>query len=81
MASEYLMLVKEDHFGVPVADPVLGTDSFYLKLSESNAFSMAVNPTIGEIGRGNGENATSCFYSAQSACTGGLQGEHSIGDG
>ncbi|WP_165063440.1 hypothetical protein [Paludisphaera rhizosphaerae] len=75
MATEYLLLVKEDHFGVPVEDPVLGTDAFAIKLSESNAFSMDVNPTIGEIGRGNGDSGISCFYTAQYTCSGTLQGE------
>ncbi|WP_165076028.1 hypothetical protein [Paludisphaera rhizosphaerae] len=75
MATEVCYLVKEDHHGVPVADPEVGTDAFYLKLSEPNSFSMAMNPTIGTIGRGNGDSGISCFYSAQTTCTGNLQGE------
>lgn len=75
MATEYLYLVLEDHFGVPVEEPTLGTDALYIKLSQPNSFSMAVNPTIGEIGRGNGDSGISCFYSAQSVCTGNLQVE------
>jgi hypothetical protein len=73
-AREYAMIVKESSYGTPVADPTLGTDSFYLRLSDGNSFSMQAAPVIGDIMYGGGVATPACSYSDQTNCTGNLQG-------
>jgi hypothetical protein len=54
MAREYLMLVKESAFMTPKATPVVGTDAFYIRLSEGNGFEMTPNNITETIMYGGG---------------------------
>jgi hypothetical protein len=74
-AREFCMIVKESSYGVPKSSPTLGTDSFVLRLTGSNAFSMQQNPNIGKIPYGGGYNTPACRYSAQVTHQGTLTGE------
>jgi hypothetical protein len=53
-APEFLLLVQESAYGVPAAAPVLGTNSTYIRLVDSNSFGIIADPTIMEIPRGGG---------------------------
>jgi hypothetical protein len=53
-APEFLMLVRESSYGTPVANPVVGTDAFSIRLTEGNAFSMHARPVIQELPYGGG---------------------------
>jgi hypothetical protein len=55
MAREFLMCVVESSFGTPKATPVLGTDSFYIRLDDGNAFTPRMTPLMFEIMYGGGE--------------------------
>jgi hypothetical protein len=74
-AREYLMLVRESSYGVPMAAPVKGTDLFYLRLSGSNFFSVQAKPIIQKIPYGGGRAISACAISDQVLVTGTLQGE------
>jgi hypothetical protein len=55
-AFEYLMLVKESSWGVPMAAPVLGTDKVYIRLTDGNSFTPQANPQYVDIPYGGGED-------------------------
>lgn len=74
-AREFAMIVKESSYGVPMASPTLGTDSFVLRLSGANAFTMQQTPVKGNIPYGGGYTTPACRYSGQVSHTGALQGE------
>lgn len=74
-AREYAMIVKESSYGVPMEDPVKGTDLWYLRLSGSNAFGMQSVPIIEDIMYGGGVATPACAFSDQEMCTGALTGE------
>lgn len=53
-AREWLWLVRESAYKVPIAVPVVGTDQFLIPLPESNAFPLAEDITFGDIAFGGG---------------------------
>lgn len=74
MAREIAMIVKEVSYGVPMTSPTLGTDSFYLRLSDPNSFTMQSLPVVGQIAYGGGLTTPACSYADQYNCTGQLTG-------
>src|SRR5262249_34384701 len=56
---EYLLIVKESALNTPMASPVAGTDSIYIRLIEGNAFQMYAKPIIEKIPYGGGYAVTS----------------------
>lgn len=74
MAREIAMIVKESSYGVPMTSPVLGTDSFYLRLSDPNSFTMQSLPIVGSIPYGGGLTTPACSVSDQFNCAGQLSG-------
>ncbi len=77
MAREFCLITQETAFGVPtpVADRVLGTNAWYLRLTADNAFSMAATPVVQKLPYGGGVSTSYCSYSDSVSCTGSLQGE------
>jgi len=69
-AREYLMLVKESSYGVPMTAPTLGTDSFYIRLDGSNAFGMNADPIVQNVMWGGGRNTPAFGVSDQVECKG-----------
>jgi len=74
-ARNFLWLNQETSFGTPIASPVNGTSAFYIRESQSNAYTPLMKPVIGQIAGGNGLSTTVCFYSDGYVFTGTLQGE------
>ena len=54
MAREFLYLVQESAFKTPVASPVVGTSSFYIRLDGGNAFTMRPRPVMVNVPYGGG---------------------------
>jgi hypothetical protein len=54
MAREVLMVVIESSYGIPKTSPVLGTDSFYMRLDQDNAFAVEADPVQQDILYGGG---------------------------
>lgn len=52
---EFLKLVKESSYGTVMSNPVAGTDSIYIRLTEGNSFSVQPNPQMIDIMYGGGE--------------------------
>lgn len=53
-APEFLWIVKESAYGTPMASPVAGTDSVYVRLADSNSFGMVADPIFNETPYGGG---------------------------
>lgn len=51
---EFLMMVRESALGIPVATPVAGTDSIYIRLTDGNSFNVVTEPIMEEIPWGGG---------------------------
>lgn len=62
-ARRFIMLVKESSDGVPMEDPVLGTDAFYLRLGDGT--DIQDDPIIQEIAHGGGFTTAACAWSDQ----------------
>lgn len=60
-SREFLLWVREASYGVPVTTPVLGTDAFFLRLSEP--FAVADEPQIGYIPYGGGRSTRAEAFS------------------
>lgn len=75
-AREFLMIVQETAYGTPVAvaSRVIGTNAFYLRLSDANSFTMQSAPVVGQIMYGGGLATPACSFSDQVTCTGQLSG-------
>jgi hypothetical protein len=75
-AREFALIVQETAYGTPVAvaDRVIGTNAWYLRLSDPNSFSMQAVPIVGDIMYGGGLATPACAYSDQVTCTGQLSG-------
>jgi hypothetical protein len=75
MARQFAMIVAETEYGVPLdaEDRVLGTNTFYFPINQSNAVNIQDTATIGTLMYGGGYNTRSCAMSAQSALTGTIQ--------
>lgn len=58
-AREFLLIVQESALGTPVASPVIGTNSIFIRLVDGNAFSMVAEPVQMEIAYGGGLAKTS----------------------
>jgi hypothetical protein len=69
---EHLMLVKESSYGTPFAAPVAGTDSIYIRLPDSNSFTMIADPVISQIQYGGGYDVPAEFVSDYIEVKGGL---------
>lgn len=74
MAREFAMIVKESSYGVPMSSPVIGTDAFYLRLSDDNSLTMQLKPIVGNISYGGGLTTPACSYADQYTCTGQISG-------
>lgn len=70
MARQFAMVVVESSFGVPKTSPTLGTDSFYIPITEGNAVNVWETPLQGKIPYGGGWNTSSCAFSNQSQIQG-----------
>lgn len=53
-AREFCWVVRESSLGTVMAAPVAGTDSIYIRLSDSNSFRMSAAPVFEEIAWGGG---------------------------
>jgi hypothetical protein len=53
-APEFLQLVKESAYGTIMPTPVAGTDSFFIRLTEGNSFSVNAEPQFTDIPYGGG---------------------------
>lgn len=53
-AREWVWLVRESAFKVPVVSPIVGTSQFLIPLPESNAFPLSEEITYGDIALGGG---------------------------
>ena len=53
-AREFLYIVQESALGTPVTSPTIGTNSIFIRLPDSNAFSMVAEPVQQEIMYGGG---------------------------
>ena len=62
-ARRFLMLVKEEAWGVPMEEPTAGTDSFYLRLGDGT--DLGENPIIQEVPYGGGRTTAACAWSDQ----------------
>lgn len=51
---EFLWIVKESAYGTPKASPTAGVDSMYIRLTDSNSFSMVATPVFQSIMYGGG---------------------------
>lgn len=69
-AREILMAVIESSFGTTKATPSLGTDSFYMRLDQANAFTMEANPVQSSIAYGGGYNVEADTVSDTVQCKG-----------
>lgn len=77
MASrEFALIVQETSYGVPVpvASRVIGTNAWYLRLSDPNSFTMQSVPVVGQIMYGGGLATPACSYTDQFTCVGQLSG-------
>jgi hypothetical protein len=72
-APEFLWLVKESSYGVPMSNPVAGTDALYIRLTDGNAFTMVATPVIQEIPYGGGLAVTAEAVSDFTAVQGSLR--------
>jgi hypothetical protein len=75
MARQFAMIVAETEYGTPLdpEDRVLGTNTHYFPITQSNAVNIQDTATIGTLQYGGGYNTRSCAHSAQSALTGTIQ--------
>jgi hypothetical protein len=71
-AFEHLMLVKESAYGTPMSSPVAGTDSIYIRLTESNAFTMIDDPIMEAVPYGGGWDEDAEQVSDHAECKGKL---------
>ena len=62
---EYLLLVQESSYGVPVVSPVLGTSAIYIRLAGGNRFGMYGVPTKRKVASGGGYAAAGYAVSDQ----------------
>ena len=69
---EFLMIAKESALGTVMGTPVLGTDKFYLRLTDGNSFSMQAVPQYVDIPYGGGEAITVESLSEYTDCKGTL---------
>jgi hypothetical protein len=69
-ARQFLMAVIESSYGTPKASPVLGTDSFFLRLDQDNAFTMEAAPVPVPIMYGGGTAIEAESVVDEVACAG-----------
>ena len=62
-ARRFVMLVKESSYGVPMEEPVLGTDAIYLRLGDGS--DVQDDPIIQEVPYGGGRTTAACAWSDQ----------------
>lgn len=72
-AREFVWIVKEASLGTPMASPVAGTDSIYIRLTDGNGFGMVAEPVIEQIPYGGGFAVTAEAVSDHYACKGQLK--------
>lgn len=72
-APEVLQLVIESSYGTMKASPVAGTDSFYIRLSEANSFSMRPKPKQFQVPYGGGDATPALLGSAETEVMGNLK--------
>lgn len=70
---EFLRIVKEKSLGTIMDNPVAGTDEIYLRLTESNSFTVQPTPVFVDIMYGGGENIVNESISDYFNLTGRLQ--------
>lgn len=73
MARQFALIVREEEYGVPASGATLGTDKFYLPITQSGALSLRDAPVIGKISHGGGYATNACAYSDQTQIQGQLQ--------
>jgi hypothetical protein len=72
-APEYVWLVEENAFGVPLTTGlVVGTNQFLVPLIESNSFSMVEDPIFTDIPYGGGTDTTADTVADSRVCKGSL---------
>jgi hypothetical protein len=71
-APEWLWIVEESAWGVPVASPVVNTSQFLVPLIDSNAFSMVEQPVFNGIAFGGGFDVEADYVVDQRECKGSL---------
>ena len=72
-AREFLYIVQESALGTPVTTPSVGTTSIFIRLIDSNAFSMIAKPVQVKIPYGGGLAKNSEIVSDRYACVGNLK--------
>ena len=70
---EFLMVVKESAYGTVMGTPVVGTDSFWVPLVESNSFDADMVPDVVETPYGGGVDAPGEAYAGTWTTAGTLQ--------
>ena len=73
MAREFLYLVQESAYKTPLASPVVGTSSFYIRLDGGNAFTMRPRPIMVAVPYGGGLAINRFRVSDKLECKGRLQ--------
>lgn len=71
-APEYLWLVEESAYGVPMAAPVVGASQFLVPLVDSNSFAMSEEPQFQEIKYGGGLDVVADVVADHRVCKGSL---------
>lgn len=69
-AREFLMVAIESSFGTTKTSPVLGTDSFYMRLDTANSFTAEAVPVQSSIPYGGGYNVEADTVSDTVQCKG-----------
>lgn len=72
-AREFVYIVQESALGTPVTTPTIGTSSIFMRLIDSNSFSMIAKPVQEKIPYGGGLATTSQVISDHYECKGQLK--------
>lgn len=70
---EFLKIVKESAYGTVMSNPIAGTDSIFIRLTEGNSFSVQPMPQFVDIMYGGGEAIVSEIITDYFVCSGRLQ--------
>jgi hypothetical protein len=67
-AREFLLWVQESAYKTPVGSPVLGTNSLYIRLPDSNSFTGRPKPMVVKVKRGGGQATQAYTVSDKTEC-------------
>jgi hypothetical protein len=70
---EFVYIVQEASYMVPVTTPVVGTSAFYLRLDGGNAFTMRPKPLTVKVPRGGGQSTQAYTVSGKTEVKGTLK--------